>query len=292
MADHHQASSVRGVTITRMEYHGWRESFLLTNGIVEAVVVPSISRIMQFRMAGERGVFWENRALDGVSAHSGNEWRNFGGDKAWPAPQEDWEPITGRAWPPPPTFDSASSEASVYSGGLLLTSPVDRDYGVQVYRAITLRPGLPVMDITTRYCKVAGPPVHLAVWVVTQLCNPQRIYALLPESHSVGPGYTQIHGEFPADVQKDGRLLSLRRDATHNLKIAMEGNSLVWMNEEYVLSIDAYSAHGAENKCTTAIYTNMDPLQYVELESMGQVDKVAVGDTLELSNSYTLARSS
>jgi hypothetical protein len=245
---------------------------------------------MQFRMSGSQsGVFWENRELDGVAAHSGNEWRNFGGDKAWPAPEEDWETMTGRAWPPPPTFDSALSEVSSSSGGLHLISPVDGDYGVQVHRKITLRPGQPVMDVTSRYCKVEGPPVRLAVWVVTQLCDPQLVLALLPESHSAGLGYSQIQGDVPPDVLKDGRLLSLRRDPAHNLKIAMEGNSLVWMNDEYVLRIDAHWAPGAENQCSSAIYTNMDPLQYVELESLGQVTKVSVGDTLDLSSSYTLA---
>ena len=39
-------------TIKTTPYRGWNEAFLLSNGTVEAVVVPAIGRVMQFRFAG------------------------------------------------------------------------------------------------------------------------------------------------------------------------------------------------------------------------------------------------
>src|SRR5437764_10455691 len=74
--------------LVRTNYHGWADSILLSNGRVEAVIVPAIGRVMQFRFAGEEdGPFWENRALDGIKPEpDSKEWGNFGGAKTWPAP--------------------------------------------------------------------------------------------------------------------------------------------------------------------------------------------------------------
>jgi len=58
-------SASASVTITRTNYHGWLEAYVVSNGKAEAVVVPVIGRVMQFGFVGEEGVFWENRALDG-----------------------------------------------------------------------------------------------------------------------------------------------------------------------------------------------------------------------------------
>src|SRR5436853_5292704 len=95
-------------SVKRANYHQWPDSLILSNGRVEAVIVPAIGRVMQFRFAGEEdGPFWENRALDGIKPEpESKEWGNFGGDKTWPAPQSDWPKLTSRAWPPPVAFDS------------------------------------------------------------------------------------------------------------------------------------------------------------------------------------------
>src|SRR4051794_8176914 len=79
-------------TITKTNYHGWPNSYILSNGSVEAIVVPSIGRVMQFKFVGEdSGPFWENRAMDGKHPiPASKEWGNFGGDKTWPSPQDDW----------------------------------------------------------------------------------------------------------------------------------------------------------------------------------------------------------
>ena len=53
------------VTVRQAEYNGWKDAIILSNGKVEAVIVPSIGRVMQFRFVGEDGVFWENSAVAG-----------------------------------------------------------------------------------------------------------------------------------------------------------------------------------------------------------------------------------
>lgn len=75
----------RQTTVRQGEYHGWKDALFISNGIAEAVVVPAIGRVMQFGFAGEAGVFWENRSLDGQA-------------QVW-IPQE-W--LTGNPRPAPP----------------------------------------------------------------------------------------------------------------------------------------------------------------------------------------------
>ena len=134
-------TSKAATTITKTNYHGWPNSYVLSNGAVEAIVVPSIGRVMQFKFVGEdTGPFFENRAMDGKHPiPSSKEWGNFGGDKTWPSPQDDWPKVTPRAWPPPVAFDSMPVEAIVRNDTITLVSPVDPHYGIRTERVIACR---------------------------------------------------------------------------------------------------------------------------------------------------------
>jgi hypothetical protein len=275
------------VAITPIEYHGWPGCYLISNGVAEVIVVPVIGRVMQFRMVGdETGAFWENRALDGqLPATPELKWANFGGDKVWPAPQDDWSKVAGRPWPPPLAFDSMPLQATVEGCELVLTSPVDPHFGIQTVRRIALHPSKAKLAIRTAYHKVSGPAVKTGIWVITQLRDPQRVFALLPEEMKHSPGFYQMQGPAPYEFQQQGRLISLRRDPANNLKIGAEGNALLWVGDEYVLRIEHDSVRGA-----TSIYTNMDPVPYVELETEGPLVEMNVGDRIEMTNIYELTR--
>lgn len=275
------------IAITPMQHHGWQGSYLISNGLAEVIVVPVIGRIMQFRMAGdESGAFWENRLLDKqLPVTPELNWANFGGDKAWPARQDDWSKVTGRPWPPPPAFDSMPLQATVEGSELVLTSPVDTSYGIQTVRRIALHPSKAKLAIRTAYYKVSGPTVKTGVWIVTQLRDPQRVFALLPEEVKRWPGFYQMQGPAPHEFGHQGRLIYLRRDPANNLKIGAEGKALLWIGDEYVLRIDHDSAAGA-----TSIYTNKAPLPYVELETEGPLVEMNPGGCIEMTNMYELTR--
>jgi hypothetical protein len=286
------ASSNGSVGTTPTDYRGWRHSYLLSNGTVEAVVVPLIGRIMQFRLCGEQqGALWTNDALEGrVADPKSSEWMNFGGDKAWPAPQSDWEGVARRAWPPPAGFDSIPFEAKVDRGAVVLTSAVDPDYGIQVVRRIRLNIGRPAMVVGTEYHKVIGAAVRLAVWVITQLRDPAHIFVLLPEKSSFDTRFKQLMGPAPRDLRIDGKLLSLARDPGQCTKIGTEGSRVLWMGRDHALCIESSDASGEypDSGSKTEIYTNPDPMPYVEIETMGPLATLNVGDRVEQTNTYTL----
>lgn len=286
------------MTIQRIAYHGWPDSLLLSNGTVEIIIVPAIGRVMQFRFAGdEAGALWENRHLDGhplcANAPSA-EWLNFGGDKAWPSPQLDWEKHTGRAWPPPATFDSVPLQATAEDAQVFLTSEVDPHYGIKVVRHLRLVPRSSQLEITTEFQKAAGTTVRVGVWIVTQVPEPERVFVLLPEQTKFSDGYTQQTGPAPKDLRRDGRLLSLRRDPSEYIKIGTEGTSLLWMNESLALRICAEDTLGdyPNGGCRTEVYTNPDPYGYVELETEGPLVTLESGGHITRTNTYTLYRRS
>lgn len=282
-------------SLIRTNYHGWTNSLLLSNGRVEAVIVPAVGRVMQFRFVGqEDGPFWENRAMDGLKPEPGStEWGNFGGDKSWPAPQADWNRVTPRAWPPPVAFDAMPVEVKADGFVVTLVSAVDPDYGIRTVRRIRLDLDRPVMTIDTTYEKVAGAPLRVSVWVITQLKDPVLACAQLPKFGRFREGYSSQSEELPARLKIADGLLSLTRDPKASHKVGTDSGILFWVGRDSALVIvSARQIFGdyPDDGCSAEIYTNPDPLGYVELEMLGPLQKMIVGDKISRSSTYTLLR--
>jgi hypothetical protein len=297
--DSTSAKTVAEITVQKIRYQEWADSLVLGNGKVEAVIVPAIGRVMQFRFVGEQeGPFWENADLFGKSPdHRSKTWGNFGGDKTWPAPQSDWPKITPRSWPPPQAFDSMPVTAEIrltpQTKMVELISAVDPHYGIRTRRLVVLDYKRPQMTITTTYEKVEGDPVTVGVWIITQLKDPQAVHILLPKNPIFAEGYTKQSKQLPAELKRQGRLLSLKRDPKVSTKIGTDASSLLWIGEKYTLRIDSPRATKEtypDQGSSAEVYTNLDPLKYVELEMLGPLKTIKVGDRIEHANTYTLSR--
>ena len=275
-------------------YHGW-EAFIISNGNVEAVVVPQVGRIMQFRLAGEDdGPFWENRALDGKSPDAAvKEWGNFGGDKTWPSPQSAWEKVTGRGWPPPAAFDSMSVKARIDKETLVLESSIDPHYGIQTERTISLDSNKSEMRVRTVYLKKTGEPIKTGIWVITQLKHPEKVLMPLPRQSIFEKGYNEQSEKLPAALEIKDRLLSCERSTHDSTKIGSDADTLIWGDSRWVLKIISRREKGGEfpdRGSSAEIYTNPDPLKYVELELLGPLSDVKIGDRIEREQRYELTR--
>lgn len=282
---------------TRGAYHGWTDAIRLGNGVVEAVIVPSIGRVMQFQFAGEDdGPLWENPALAGGTASPGaREWANYGGDKIWPAPQTGWSEVIGRAWPPPAGFDGLPMKVELAGSGVTLISAVDAAFGVRTLRRIELRPDRPVMTITTTFEKIAGDPVEIGVWVITQVKDPVAVLAFPAGDPPSGGAYVRLSDEVPPDLKIEPGRISLTRDPAKNHKIGLGSGTLLWIGRTELLRIDSAPRAGGkypDGGCSAEVYTNADPLAYVELELLGPLAPMKVGDKIEHVTTYTLARRS
>ena len=251
---------------------------------------------MQFRFRGEEGPFWDQPALHGRSPDpDATEWGNFGGDKAWPAPQSEWGVVSPRSGPPPRAFDSMPYESACDGDGdaLLLVSPVDPHYGIRVRREVRLLPCEPEMRIRTRFEKVQGASLKVAVWIVTQLREPVRVFGTAAPSSSMPAGYVPLWEGLPEDLRIEDNLFSLVRDPVGGRKIGTEGESLLWVGREQMLLMrstrwsDAMYADGGSS---SEVWTNPDPLKYVELELLGPLMELKPGESTETEVSYRLLR--
>jgi hypothetical protein len=281
-----------GVSVERISYHGWPDCYLVANKQVEVVVVPAIGRVMQLRLRGEAdGAFWENRALDGqLHLSDSAEWINFGGDKCWPAPQSAWPEFQGREWPPPIGFDSLLVEAVATKCGVTLTSPVDPGFGIQVVRHVELDAEQPFLRIRTEYRKLAGAPVRVSVWTIAQMREPERVFVLLPEHSEFADGYFRLMEAEPEQLRIEGALLSLARHPRVCVKIGSDATSMAWVGRKCAVRIDAEPGPGEypDGGCVTQVYTNPDPLPYVELETLGPLAKLSAGKRIERTAVYTI----
>ncbi len=299
-------SVVGGVSVARSNHRGWTDSLALSNGLVEAVVVPAVGRVMQFRFVGEEGVFWENPTLPGrpapfLAGHfdpkkfQSAEWLNLGGDKSWPAPEADWPEFTGRhSWCPPPAFDGMPWQARVEGSEVEMVSPADPCYGLRVRRRVRFEPGQPVMTVVTRFERVSGAPARIGIWTVTQLREPAAVVVPRVRGSALAEGHVLLGpNQRPPSLRVGPEFLVLRRDARAGYKIGSDAGALLWLGEKHACRIDSPRIVGADypDKGSSAeVWTNPDPLPYVELEMLGPLRALGPGETLSQTNRYTLLR--
>ena len=98
--------------------------------------------------------------------------------------------------------------------------------------------------------------------------------------------------DLPPSLTVSGGLVSLARDPARNHKIGLRSGSLVWIGPDAVLRLDAAVAPGArypDDGSSAEIYTQADPLPYVELEMLGPLATLQAGGAIEYRVTYTLA---
>lgn len=148
-----------------------RPAFRLSDGRSEAIIVPSIGRVMSYGFVDGPNLMWSPKDPVKIGA-----WMNYGGDKNWPAPQSDWPALTGAKWPPERAWDGLPQRADILLGARLrTTSPVAKSLlGARIIReyAFNARGELEINQIVE---KLRGRPLMLSIWSITQ-AQPDTIY--------------------------------------------------------------------------------------------------------------------
>jgi hypothetical protein len=270
-------------------YRGWTDPVVIRGEDIEAVVIPSIGRIMDIRRPGEStGVLWQNPDLLGQAVQpNAKAWTNFGGDKTWPAPEGVWMKDATGKWMPPVVFDQSALRVRVTEAGVLLESPVDPRSGVRFTRLI--RPaGFRTLAVTTTYTKVQGPPVQIAVWVITQLAEPRAIATTAKAGRQpLNPMFGPLKG-----IEIENGILYWKRFPDVCSKIGTDGHALAWVGDKHTLLIAATPGETTgsfpDDGCSAEIYVSPDPWAYVELETLGRIATLGIGDTSSCTNTYRL----
>jgi hypothetical protein len=280
------------IAVSQIDYHGWKVCYMLASSTLEAIVVPAIGRVMQLRRIGDSGgVLWENRRLDGqIPQPNSGTWANFGGDKCWPAPQSDWLRVLGHEWPPPAALDASPFETSVTDSGMALKSPVEPAWGIQAVRHVELDSAEPVMRVRTEFRKVQGKPVRVAIWTIAQFSDPACVAIEVPVGSRFGGGYAHLSNAAPAELVKSGRLLTFVRHPQTFVKIGSDAHEIVWVGPSSVVRMESELLAGEhpDGGCSIEVYTNPGEQKYVELETLGTLVNLEVGQATEHTTTYTV----
>ncbi len=279
------------VDIRRVSYKGWDDCIQLDNGKVTAILVPQTGRIASFARSSGSNVFWENPQLLGTLPDSQPvEWKNFGGDKSWPAPQSQWPKFKQADWPPPIAFDQMPVSVTEEKDSVTTVSAVDKEFGLQIKRNIKLEPGLPTMTVTTSFEKVSGEPVRVGVWSIAQVNEPALVAVPLAKPSMMAGGFTLQMGSGAPSQRLDDGLLSLVRDPSQEHKVGADSHSLIWIGEDSVLHMSAPRTEGEypDGGSSVELYTSA-LFPYVELELLGPMQTIACNEkSIPLTVTYEL----
>lgn len=207
-------------TVEQINFHGWA-ALRLSNGLVEAICVPEIGgRLMQFRL-GPRDFLFMNPELLGkrfsFAEHAGDgailNWKNYGGDKTWPAPQ-GWQGAGQWPGPPDPVLDSGryTSVETMDSGSasVKMTSPPDERSGLRITRQISLRESSSRLQLDLSFSNIAERKIRWSIWDVAQLACAALAGGMnddcclyIPIDATRQPAYEVMFGDDNAQYQLD-----------------------------------------------------------------------------------------
>lgn len=140
----------------------------LSNHRIELVVDAAKSRIVRLALPGGNNLLWTTRDPEVVG-----DWRNWGGDKLWWAPQIDWRRAMPPGWPPDTTIDGPWQLLAHAPTRALMQSPVSPWAGIRARREISLASDAPHVVIRNSFLREAAKAQRVSLWSITQLQMPQ-----------------------------------------------------------------------------------------------------------------------
>lgn len=303
--------------VTRETYRGWAGAYRLSNGVVDAVVVPQIGRVMAFHFTGrpETSPFFNNKIWLGKAPPPTpnprdpktfpKEWHNYGGDKLWPSQQSEWPKRQPVGWPPDPNIDTGPYRVQRVKNGLRLVGPVSPYYGVRVIRDITLRPGAARVFLHDTFDKPRGVSGKLrafpiGIWSITQVRGDATVYLPLNLGGQFpGVGFTSLTDSpaLPPNAKAQGNLLAVTRPSNVSTKVGLDDGA-GWMaclyGDDLLFSEHFTRLPGATypDKNTNAqVYTSGDDAQaYIEMEILGPLVNLKPGRRITRAMSWRLQR--
>jgi hypothetical protein len=179
--------------------HGHHDVYWLAADALVLGVVPNLGgRLLSMCVEGHE-LLWRNDTLltDDLQPVPGHvpqpmhgtlgDWRNYGGDKTWPAPQ-GWSSPAEWAGPPDAVLDSGPYDVGVHdtngSISLTMTSAADPRTGLQLRRTLTVSDGNG-FRLRLAALNTADSPVTWSLWNVTQLAGGGTVDV------AVGPLFTE-----------------------------------------------------------------------------------------------------
>ncbi len=153
------AVAAAAVRIEKTDYHGWKNTYRITNGTVELLVVTDVGpRILSYRFTGGRNIFKESENQWGKSGE--RTWQGRGGHRLWVAPEKV---------PDTYALDNAPVGAEVRSDTLVVTEAAEKETGMRKRMVIRMAPTGTGVTIVHEITNQSGKPRLMAPWALTQM---------------------------------------------------------------------------------------------------------------------------
>jgi len=164
----------RKLSLQRADYHGWPNSYQLSNGLIDLVVTTDVGpRIIRFGFVGEENEFKEYEETAGMVG--GDEWRIYGGHRLWHAPEAK-----------PRTYCPDNSPVTLEQHGDLvrLVQPPETATGIQKEIDIRMSPTDAHAEVTHRLRNTNAWTVELAPWALSVMAPGGTAIVPLPPRRS------------------------------------------------------------------------------------------------------------
>ncbi|HZT33477.1 MAG TPA: hypothetical protein VFA33_26555 [Bryobacteraceae bacterium] len=149
------------VTIQKVNYKGWPNSYRISNGEVELVITSDIGpRIMRYAFVGGQNLFKEFEESLGKSGEAA--WVLRGGHRLWAAPED---PV--KTYAP----DNGPVRVEIHGGVLTATEPVEPLTGLEKRITVKLAPQGAAVAVEHRIRNAGSQPAELAPWALTMMAQ-------------------------------------------------------------------------------------------------------------------------
>lgn len=277
------------VQIEKAAWNGWPNCYRISNGEVELVVTSDIGpRIMRYGFVGGQNFFWEEEGTQGKSGEKA--WVPRGGHRIWIGPED-----ATYTYPP----DNSPVQVVVKDGVLVATEPVEP--GTHIEKQIEVRLDAKGTGVTVihRLTNRGIMPLEFAAWALSMMSpggmgitgfppRGKHPEVLAPTNPLVMFAFSDLSDPRWKFTQK---YLTLRYDAQRGPTKIGHFNRKTWGayvkgGEMFVKRYDAdpsktYPDFGAS-------YETFTNTQFLEIETLGPVEKVAPGKTIEHVEHWTL----
>lgn len=287
------AISQAKVTVHRITYRGWNDSYCLDAGPYTLVVVPDIGgRIMEYAI-DRRNVIWENPAEIGRTYPITPAWHNYGGYKAWVAPQHLWD---GNA-DPFLDYGKCSVEIASRADGvplLKVTGAPSLKTGLVLTKEISMDESGEVL-LVQRMHNISPKPITRSVWDVTQVRTPCFVvYPINPASRfRSGVSYLVAESKHSPQFRvADGLCITEYMGELGKIGSDSDGPWMIWFKDKlaYVKFFDPMieGEEYPDGGCSVEVFTSDKKLAYLEMEILGPMVTLQPGESTELVERWRL----
>jgi hypothetical protein len=280
------------VRVKEIEYKGWTNCYRISNGEVELIVTGDVGpRIIRYGFVGGQNLFKEFPDQLGKSGEATFQLR--GGDRVWKAPED---PIA--SWAP----DNVPVTIQITPTGVIAREPIEPETRLQKEIEVSLSSSGTNVIVSHRITNHSLFSLEFAPWALTMMAQGGTVVSgFPPRGHhpknleATNPlvmwAYTNLADPRWKFTRK---YLTLRQDPNNSdaQKLGMF-NQNTWA--AYLLNDEVFVKRSAADPsrqypdfgCSFETFTNNE---FLEVEALGPLSKVAPGKTVELVEHWGLFR--